>query len=103
MIEKQNGPESGPWSPDPIFIAGGAGVYTGRSFAKASLLQNGNGNDLIGSSGVQSFFPNDEENIYCAGAGFIEGPDVSQLAEDSVPPESYAQGLKGGKGKDYYG
>ena len=62
--------------------------------------KNGHGNDLIGSSGIQSFFPNDQENVYCAGAGFHQGPNVGELVADSVPPQSYAQGLKGGKEGD---
>ena len=93
MIENENGP-------DPIFVAGGAAAWTGDpNYRNASLRQNGNGNDRIGSSGLQSFLPNDENNIYCAGAGFHEGPIVGELVADSVPPQSYAQGLKGGKGK----
>ena len=97
MIENENGP-------DPIFVAGGAAAWTGDpNYRNASLRQNGNGNDRIGSSGLQSFLPNDENNIYCAGAGFHEGPNVGELVADSVPPQSYAQGLKGGKGKGYDG
>ena len=97
MIEKENGPE-------PIFVAGGAAAWIGDEYySKASLRQNGNGNDRIGSSGRQLFFPNDENKVYCAGAGFHEGPIVGELVADSVPPQSYAQGLKGGKGKDRYG
>ena len=97
MIEKENGP-------DPIFIAGGAAADRGDpNYGRASLRQNGKGNDRIGSSGLQSFWPNDQKNVYCAGAGFHEGPIVGELVADSVPPQSYAKGLKGGMGKDYYG
>ena len=94
MIEKENGP-------DPIFVVGGAAANRGDlNYVKASLRQNGNGNDRIGSSGIQAFWPNDENNIYCAGAGFHEGPIVGELVEDSIPPQSYAQGLEGGKGEN---
>ena len=97
MIEKKNGP-------DPIFVAGGAAAWTGYAdYSRASLRQNGNGNDRIGSSGLQSFWPNDQNNVYCAGAGFHDGPNVGELVADSVPPQSYAQGLKGGRGIDSYG
>ena len=98
MIEKQNGPE-------PIFVAGGAAAnapYGDSNYPKrqkASLRQHGNENDRIGSSGIQSFFRNDQKNFYCAGAGFHEGPNVGELVNDSIPPQSYSQGLKGGKGK----
>lgn len=95
VIEMKNGPV-------PIFIAGGAAAfdYTDSNYTKASLRLNGHGNDRIGSSGQQSFLPNDQNNFYCAGAGFHEGPNVGELVADSVPPQSYAQGLKGGRGKD---
>ena len=93
MIEKENGA-------DPIFVAGGPGASIRDSdYSKASLGRNREGNDRIGSSGRQLFWPNDENKVYCAGAGFHEGPNVGELVEDSVPPQSYAQGLKGGKGK----
>ena len=96
VIEKQTGS-------DPIFVAGGAAANIGRAdlnYRKASLNQTGNGNDQIGSSGFQSCFQNVQKNVYCAGAGFHEGPKVGVLMKDSVPPQNYAQGLKGGKGKD---
>ena len=97
MIEKENGPE-------PIFVAGGGAANTeDPNYAKASLRQNGKGNDRIGSSGVQSFFPKAQNDFYCAGAGFHEGPIVGELVANSVPPQSYAKGLKGGKAKDCYG
>ena len=97
VIEKQNGPK-------PLFVAGGAAADRGDSnHAKASLRQSGNGNDRIGSSGIQSFFLDDQKNFYCAGAGFHEGPNVLGLVNSSVPPQSYAQGLKGGKGKYFNG
>ena len=93
MIEKENGP-------DPIFVVGGAAAERGDpNYGEASLRQNGKENDRIGSSGLQSFLPDDENTVYCAGAGFHEGPVVGELVADSVPPQSYAQGLKGGKGK----
>ena len=89
--------------PDPIFVAGGAAACRGDSnYCKASLRRTGKGNDQIGSSGLQSFSPNDEHpmNVYCAGAGFFDGPNGEDLEIDSVPPQSYAQGLKGGKKGD---
>ena len=99
MIENQNGP-------DPIFAAGGPGVYISQlygTYAQASLLYDENGNVGIGTSGRQVFFPNDEKNVYSAGAGFLEDPNVGELVEDCFPPQSYAQGLKGGRGKDHFG
>ena len=35
--------------------------------------------------------------------GFLEVPKVGELVADSIPPKSYAQGLRGGKGKDSSG
>ena len=52
----------------------------------------------IGSSGVQEFFANDEKDIFCCGAGFLEEPKTGRLREDSVAPKSYKDGLIGGKG-----
>ena len=96
MIDKQNGP-------DPIFVAGGAAATFGdENFAKASLVQNGKGNNKIKTSGLQDFWPDDQKNIYSAGAGFLESPKVRELMKNSVPPQSYAQGLKGGIGKGYF-
>ena len=68
FVLKQNGTPN----PQPLFVAAGAGSvpFGDYDFGKASLSQTASGNDKIGSSGVQKFFPNDENDIYCGGAGF---------------------------------
>ena len=86
--------------PEPLFVAGGAGYSPNYSYGRASLAQTTNGNEKIGSSGVQKFQNGEEEDFYCAGAGFLEAPKVGRLNEKSEPPQSFAQGLMGGKG--YY-
>ena len=90
--------------PEPIFVAGGAGYsFYYSNYGKASLAQTANGNNQIGSSGVQLIQQGDVENFYCAGAGFFEAPDVGQLCEHSEPPQNYFNGLMGGKGFYYHG
>ena len=93
----------GPLS-EPLFVAGGAG-FSGSddNYGRASLAQTANGNEKIGSSGVQVFQNGVEEDFYCAGAGFLEAPKVGRLTEKSEPPQSYSQGLMGGKGYNYNG
>ena len=86
----------------PLFVAGGSGSVCSsinQKFSKASLSQTASGNDKIGSSGVQQFFANDESDIFCGGAGFLEQPVTRRLRMDSVAPRSYKDGLSGGKGK----
>ena len=65
------------------------------------MSQTANGNEKIGSSGVQKFQNGEEKNFYCGGAGFLEAPKVERLNDKSEPPQSYSQGLLGGKGYDY--
>ena len=119
--------ENGTADPQPLFVAGGAGSgYRDDEFSTASLSQTASGNDKIGSSGVQKYFDNrqnnsdseadnsdtdsdndtDDENenesgmendFYCGGAGFLEGPVTGELRKDSVVPKCYKDGLIGGK------
>ena len=85
--------------PEPLFVAAGAGYsWSDYNYGRASLAQTANGNEKIGSSGVQKFQNGEEEDFYCAGAGFLEAPKVGRLNEKSEPPQSYSQGLMGGKG-----
>ena len=86
--------------PEPLFVAAGAGFsgYQDYNYGRASLAQTAKGNEKIGSSGVQKFQNGEEEDFYCAGAGFLEAPKVGRLNEKSEPPQSYSQGLMGGKG-----
>ena len=85
--------------PEPLFVAAGAG-YSGSDsiYGRASLDQTANGNEKIGSSGVQKFQNGEDEDFYCAGAGFLEAPKVGSLNNDFEPPQTYSQGLMGGKG-----
>ena len=88
--------------PEPIFVAAGAGYqHLDYEYGRASLAQTANGNEKIGSSGVQVFQNGEEEDFYCAGAGFLEAPKVGRLDDHSEPPQSYSQGLMGGKGYSY--
>ena len=70
-------------------------------YGRASLDQTANGNENIGSSGVQEFQNGDEEDFFCAGAGFSKAPKVRRLENKSEPPQTYYQGLMGGKGYQY--
>ena len=97
VIEQQNGPEA-------IFVAGGAGAATGEmNYHQASLHRNSIGNERTGSSGIQRFISFNRKNVYCAGAGFSESPNVGALMIGSVPPQTYAQGLRGGQGQSQDG
>ena len=88
--------------PEPLFVAAGAGLsYQHLNFGRASLAQTAKGNEKIGSSGVQKFQNGEEEDFFCAGAGFLEAPKVGRLNDKSEPPQSYSQGLMGGKGYDH--
>ena len=88
--------------PEPLFVAGGAGWSPNdTNYGRASLAQTANGNQKIGSSGVQKFQNCEEEDFYCAGAGFLEAPKVRRLNNKSEPPQSYSEGLLGGKGYSY--
>ena len=86
--------------PKPLLIAGGAGsAESGDSeFGRGNIKQGAFGNYNIGTSGKQKFLDGDKEDVYCAGAGFVKAPEVSNLAEGCVAPKSYKGGLTGGKG-----
>ena len=88
--------------PEPLFVAAGAGhSYPDRNYYKASLTQTAKGNEKTGSSGIQVFQNGEVEDFYCGGAGFSGAPDVGTINDNSAPPQSYSQGLMGGKGYDY--
>ena len=88
---------------EPLFVAAGAGYSCQNyNYGHASLAQTANGNEQIGSSGVQKFQEGEREDFYCAGAGFLEAPNVGRLSKRSLPPQSYSQGLMGGKGYSFY-
>ena len=92
--------ESGTSNPQPLFVAGGAGsAIDDCDFAKASLTKTASGNDEIGSSGVQTFFTNDEKDFFCGGAGFLKGPVTQVLRKNLVAPKCYKDGLVGGTNK----
>ena len=40
----------------------------------------------------------EEKDFFCAGAGFLEPPQFGHLNDKSQPPQTYSQGLMGGKG-----
>ena len=86
--------------PEPLFVAAGAGYSEDpdKNYGRGSLAQTAKGNETIGSSGVQKYQKGEEKDFYCAGAGFVEAPKVGRLNEKSEPPQSYSQGLMGGKG-----
>ena len=88
--------------PEPLFVAAGAGDSLDRNYGRASLAQTANGNEKIGSSAVQKFQNGEEEDFFCAGAGFLEAPIFEGLNDKSEPPQSYSQGLMGGKGYTFY-
>ena len=88
--------------PEPLFVAAGAGCSEPDfNYGRASLAQTANGNEKIGSSGIQLFQNGEEEDFFCAGAGFSGAPVVGRLNFRSVPPQSYVEGLIGGKGYDF--
>ena len=87
----------------PLLIAGGAGFAEvvrnfDEEFAFGNIKQTAKGNENVGTSGKQQFLTGDKEDIYCAGAGYYEAPQVSNLAKGCVAPKSYKEGLTGGKG-----
>ena len=87
----------------PLLIAGGAGYGTPKDFASGQHTQTGSASNIPGSSGVQTFSNNGQSNFYCAGAGFVSGPEVRHLEKRSKAPSSYENGLVGGKGIDSLG
>ena len=89
---------------EPLLIAAGAGhAYTFEEFGRGNINKTAVGNERIGESGIQMLLPGDEEDVYVAGAGYSEAPQVSNLAEGCVPPKSYRNGLTGGYGVDKNG
>ena len=85
---------------EPLLVAAGAGCahYNDEEFGRGNLNQTAVGNERIGKSGIQEFLPGDEKDVYVAGAGYSEAPQVSKLAKGCVPPKSYRNGLTGGYG-----
>ena len=92
--------DNGISGPQPLFVAAETSSETSCETCGfiAELSQTAFENFEIGSSGVQKFFANDEKDIYCCGAGFLEEPVTGPLRKDSVAPKSYKDGLIGGKG-----
>ena len=89
----------GDGGPEPLLIAAGAGhAHTDEEFGRGNINKNAVGNERIGESGIQKFLPGDEKDVYVAGAGYSEAPQVSKLAKGCVPPKSYSNGLTGGYG-----
>ena len=90
---------------EPLLVAAGAGstIESEKEFGRGNLNQTAIGNERIGKSGLQEFLPGDEKDVYVAGAGYSEAPQVSNLAEGCVPPKSYKTGLTGGYGVDWNG
>ena len=87
---------------EPLFVAAGAGDSEADfDYGRASLAPTANGNEIIGSSGVQVFQNGEAKDFFCAGAGFLQASKVERLDDQSEPPQSYSQGLIGGKGYDY--
>ena len=91
--------------PKPLLIAGGAGYarWNDEEFGRGNIKQAAVGNENVGTSGKQEFSDGDMEDVYCAGAGFYEAPEVSDLADGCVVPKSYKEGLTGGKGVKWDG
>ena len=97
--------------PKPLLIAAGAGSTRDEreDFGCGNIKEAAVANENVGSSGKQvltggpqgwptNFIAEETEDIYCAGAGYSEAPQVSNLAEGCVAPKSYKDGLTGGKG-----
>ena len=94
----------GDGGPEPLLVAAGAGAaWKDEEFGRGKLNQTAVGNERIGKSGIQMFFEGDEKDVYVAGAGYSEAPQVSNLAEGCVPPKSYRNGLTGGYGVNSIG
>ena len=91
--------------PKPLLIAGGAGAapYDYEEFGRGNIKQTAVGNENVGTSGKQEFFDGDEKDVYYAGAGYSDAPQVSNLTDGCVAPKTYKDGLTGGKGVDYNG
>ena len=94
----------GDGGPEPLLVAAGAGrAYYDEEFGRGNMNQTAVGNEKIGKSGIQEFLPGDEKDVYVAGAGYFEAPQVSKLAKGCVPPKSYRNGLTGGYGVNTVG
>ena len=90
----------GDGGPEPLLVAAGAGSArtNDKEFGRGNIEKTAVGNNRIKSSGKQMFLPGDEKNVYCAGAGYSEAPEVTNLANGCVPPKTFSEGLTGGKG-----
>ena len=94
----------GDGGPEPLLVAAGAGrAWHDEEFGRGNLNETAVGNEKIGKSGIQMFFPGDEKDVYVAGAGYSEAPQVSKLAKGCVPPKSYGNCLTGGYGVNFFG
>ena len=84
MLESDEGPK-------PLLIAGGAGsaYQFDEGFGRGNIKQAAVGNENFGASGKQQFIDGDKEDVYCAGAGYHEAPQVTTLADGCVAPKSY--------------
>ena len=90
----------GDGGPEPLLVAAGAGSArtNDKEFGRGNIEKTAVGNNRIKSSGKQMFLPGDEKNVYCAGAGYSNAPEVTNLANGCVPPKTFSEGLTGGKG-----
>ena len=99
----------GDGGPELLLVAAGAtrfaraALFYDEEFGRGNIDQTAVGNGSIGKSGIQDFFEGDEKDVYVAGAGYSEAPQVSNLAEGCVPPKSYTTGLTGGYGVGWNG
>ena len=94
----------GDGGPEPLLVAAGAGsARNDKEFGRGNMEKTAVGNNRIKSSGKRMFLRGDEENVFCAGAGYSEAPEVTNLANGCVPPKTFSEGLTGGKGVDWNG
>lgn len=77
--------------PKPLLIAGGRG--NGIPYHWES------GNRKKKPASKQVIFAGAKNDIYTAGAGFSEAPEVSNLAPGCIPPKTFKDGLTGGIGE----
>ena len=91
----------------PLLIAAGAGSTSDKreDFGCGNIREAAVANENVGSSGKQALIGGPQETgaIYCAGAGYSEAPQVSNLAEGCIAPKSYKDGLTGGIGVNVNG
>ena len=94
----------GDGGPEPLLVAAGAGyAWIDEEFGRGNFKQTAVGDIRKKSSGIQIILPGDQENVYCAGGGYCEAPEVTNLANGCVPPKTFSEGLTGGKGVDWDG